>query len=117
MKKTVLTLLFGLVCVLFMHAQQTVVKGQVIDSDTTNPIPGVSVSIEGTKLAQQTNEQGEFNFSSNVPLGNQQLIITKEGYLFKQLAILVEEGETVYLSTIILNEYLGDTSDFTISLS
>ena len=117
MKKTILTLLLTLVTVLFTHAQQTTVKGQVIDADSTDPVSEVSVSIKGATLSQTTNEEGKFNFSSNLPLGEQSLIVTKEGYFAKTFTIIIEEGKVVDLSTIILNQDLGETDDFTISLS
>lgn len=117
MKKTVLTLLFGMVCTLVMYAQETVVKGQIIDSDSTDPVSEVSVSIEGTNLAQSTDEQGKFSFSNGLPLGDQNLIVAKDGYFTKRFAIIIEEGKTVDLSTIILTHDLGESNDFTISLS
>jgi len=117
MKKTILTLLLSLVTVIFMHAQQTTVKGQVIDADSTDPVSEVSVSVKGAKLSQTTDEEGKFNFSSNLPLGEQSLIVTKGGYFAKTFTIIIEEGKVVDLSTIILNQDLGETDDFTISLS
>ena len=117
MKKTILIVLISLANLLFIHAQETTVKGQVIDADSTDPVSEVSVSIRGEKRSQTTNEDGEFNFSSNLPLGEQFLVITKEGYFAKIFTIIIEEGKVVNLSTIILNQDLGESDDFTISLS
>jgi hypothetical protein len=117
MKKTILTLLLSLVTVLFMHAQQTTVKGQVIDADSTDPVTEVSVSIKGEKLSQTTDAEGKFNFTSNLPLGEQSLVVGREGYFTKTFTIIIEEGKVVDLSTIILNQDLGESDDFTISLS
>jgi len=117
MKKTILTLLLSLVTVLFMHAQQTTVKGQVIDADSTDPVTEVAVSIKGAKLSQTTDAEGKFNFTNNLPLGEQSLVVGKEGYFTKTFTIIIEEGKVVDLSTIILNQDLGETDDFTISLS
>jgi len=117
MKKTILTLLLSLVTVLFMHAQQTTVKGQVIDADSTDPVTEVAVSIKGAKLSQTTDAEGKFNFTNNLPLGEQSLVVGKEGYFTKTFTIIIEEGKAVDLSTIILNQDLGETDDFTISLS
>ncbi len=117
MKKTILTLLLSLVTVLFMHAQQTTVKGQVIDADSTDPVTEVSVSIKGEKLSQTTDAEGKFNFTSNLPLGEQSLVVGKEGYFTKTFTIIIEEGKVVDLSTIILNQDFGESDDFTISLS
>lgn len=117
MKKTILTLLLSLVTVLFMHAQQTTVKGQVIDADSTDPVTEVSVSIKGETLSQTTDAEGKFSFTSNLPLGEQSLVVGKEGYFTKTFTIIIEEGKVVDLSTIILNQDLGESDDFTISLS
>jgi len=117
MKKTILTLLLSLVTVLFMQAQQTTVKGQVIDADSTDPVTEVSVSIKGETLSQTTDAEGKFNFTSNLPLGEQSLVVEKEGYFTKTFTIIIEEGKVVDLSTIILNQDLGESDDFTISLS
>jgi len=117
MKKTILTLLLSLLTALLMHAQQTIVKGQVIDADSTDPVTEVSVSIKGTTLSQTTGTEGRFNFASNLPLGEQLLIVVKEGYFAKEFTIIIEEGKIVNLSTVILNQDLGESDDFTISLS
>lgn len=117
MKKTILTLVLTFVSVLYMHAQETAVKGQVIDADSTDPVAGVTVAIKGSELTQTTDELGSFNFTNNLPLGEQSLIISKEGYFTKVFTIIIEEAEVVDLSTIILKHDLGVTTDFTISLS
>ncbi len=117
MKKTILTVLFGLATLFAMQAQQTVVKGQVIDGDTTDPLPNVSVSIKGTALSQTTGDLGVFNFDSGLPLGEQTLVVTKEGYLSKDYTIIIAAGKTVDISTLILTEDLGEGEDFSISLT
>ena len=117
MKKTILTLLLTFVSVLFMHAQETVVKGQVVDADSTKPVAGVAVAIKGVSLSQTTDELGGFNFNNDLPLGEQALTVSKEGYFAKTFTIIIEAGKTVDLSTIILNQDLGESDDFTISLS
>lgn len=117
MKKTILTLLLTVVSVLFMHAQETVVKGQVIDADSTKPVSGVAVVIKGSTLSQTTDELGSFNFNNDLPLGEQALTVSKVGYFTKTFTIIIEAGKTVDLSTIILRQDLGESDDFTISLS
>lgn len=117
MKKTILTLLLTVTSVLFMHAQETVVKGQVIDADSTKPVAGVAVAIKGVSLSQSTDELGNFSFNNDLPLGEQALTVSKEGYFAKTFTIIIEAGKTVDLSTIILNHDLGESDDFTISLS
>ncbi|MFD0964347.1 carboxypeptidase-like regulatory domain-containing protein [Pseudofulvibacter geojedonensis] len=117
MKKTVLTLLFGLFSIVFMHAQQTVVKGVIIDSETTEPVSDVSVSIQGTTLTKKTDDQGQFNFSEGLPLGDQMLIVSKNGFFPKRFAIIIEEGKVLDMATVVIKEDAGEINDFTISLS
>jgi len=117
MKKTILTLLLILVTALLMHAQETTVKGQVIDADSTDPVTGVAVSIKGATLSQTTDAEGKFSFINNLPIGEQLLVIVKEGYFAKEFTIIIEEGKVVNISTIILIQDLGESDDFTISLS
>ena len=117
MKKTILTLLFGLTSVFVMQAQQTVVKGQVVDGITAGPLSNVSVTIKSTDLIQTTDEMGVFSFTNGLPLGEQILVVSKEGFLPKNFTIVVEEGKTVDISTLILNEDIGEDEDFSISLT
>ena len=117
MKKKYLSLLLSLMTLLFMHAQQTTVKGQIIDADSTDPVSEVSVVIKGTTLSQISNIEGKFNFTSNLPLGEQLLLVVKEGYFPKTFTIIIEEGKVINLSTIILNQDFGESDDFTIALS
>jgi len=117
MKKTILTVLFGLATLFAMQAQQTVVKGQVIDGETTNPLSNVSVAIKGTALSQTTEDLGVFSFDSGLPLGEQTLVVAKEGYLPKDYTIIIEAGKTIDLSTLILTEDIGEGEDFSISLT
>ncbi len=117
MKKTILTVLFGLAALFTMHAQQTIVKGQVVDGDSTEPLTDVVVSIKGTALTQTTANQGTFEFSSGLPLGEQSLVVKKNGYLPKEYTIIITEGKTVDISTLILNEDIGEAEDFSITLT
>jgi len=86
MKKSFLLFLFGMAFSLSSFAQQTLVKGSVLDGTTGEPIPDVTVTIEGTELSMTTDAKGEFSFLSNVPLGEQMLKIEKIGK--KQSVIL-----------------------------
>ncbi len=61
---------------------------------------------------------GEFIFSDNVPLGEQVLRISKDGYVAKRYPIVVNEGQTVNITDMTLDVDITDGSDlFTISLS
>ncbi|GAB1452291.1 TonB-dependent receptor [Draconibacterium sp.] len=59
------------------YAQKTV-SGTVLDSETGEPLPGVSILITGTTAGTITNFDGEFNL--NVPAGSDKLEFSMMGY-------------------------------------
>ncbi|WP_262733580.1 MULTISPECIES: TonB-dependent receptor [Gaetbulibacter] len=118
MKKSLLIFLFGIFSSLTMYAQSTIVKGSVKDAVTSEPIPGVTITIEETQQTTTTDALGEFTFSSNVPLGEQVLRISKNGYTTKRYPIVVNEGRTVNITDMTLDIDVSDSVDlFTITLS
>ena len=118
MKKPLLIFLFGIFSFLTASAQETLVKGSVKDAASNEPIPDVTVSIEGTNTTTQTDGFGMFVLNKNVPLGEQVLILSKEGYVTNRYPIVVNEGQTVDISDMVMDIDLSDSSDlFTITLS
>lgn len=118
MKKGLFIFLLGFFSIFTAFAQQTIIKGSVKDAISFEPIPDVTITIEETQQTTQTNSFGEFVFSSNVPLGEQVLKISKEGYVNKRYPIVVNEGQTVNITDMTLEFDALDVSDlFTISLS
>ncbi len=57
----------------------TVITGQVIDQNTKQGVPGVTVQVEGTRLAAITNDDGRFTIP-NVAAGTVTLIARRIGY-------------------------------------
>jgi len=98
MKKLFFLSLFGIFSVFTAFAQQTLITGSVIDAVTNEPIPDVTITIEETDQSTQTNATGVFNFSSDVPLGEQVLRISKDGFITKRYPIVVYEGKTVNIT-------------------
>ena len=118
MKKSFTIFLFGFIYVFTAAAQQTVVKGSVIDGVTNEPIPNVTISIEETLLTSQTDAEGKFNFNSHLPLGEHILKVAKSGYITKRFPIIINEGQTLDISDMILDINVADSIDmFTITLS
>ncbi|MFC3200113.1 SusC/RagA family TonB-linked outer membrane protein [Parapedobacter deserti] len=77
MKRTLLLLFFGVMCVSsHLMAQQKTVAGRVTDGNGA-PIPNVTVLVEGTGTQTQTNAQG--NYSIRVSEG-QRLIFSSVGF-------------------------------------
>lgn len=117
MKKRILSFLFVCFNVLFVFAQQTVVKGVVKDMLTNQPIDGVSVSFENSELIIYTDDMGFFQFSAAVPLGEQMLSLSKEGFLNARYPIIVIEGQTLIIQDMMLSLDNSDDDLFTITLS
>lgn len=104
--------------VLTSFAQDTIVKGSVLDGTTGEPIPGVTITVEETGQLVKTDANGEFQFPGIVPLGEQVLKVEKIDYETKRYPIVVNEGKTVDISGMTLNYDSSDKKDlFIISIS
>ncbi len=100
---------------LVTKAQQTIVKGIIIDDITGENISEAVVKINETDKITSTNSFGVFEFNEpSLPLGEQVLVISKNGYISKYFPIVIHEGEHLDLKKIELQyaidrEQLGTT--------
>ncbi|MFT6802976.1 MAG: hypothetical protein ACJA2N_002169, partial [Salibacteraceae bacterium] len=118
MKKSFFILLLGVFSVLTSFAQETIIKGSVLDGTTGEPIPDVTITIEETGQVVRTDANGEFQFPGIIPLGEQVLKIEKIDYETKRYPIVVNEGKTVDISGMTLDYDSSDKKDlFIISIS
>lgn len=118
MKKSFLIFLFGIFSTFTLVAQQTTVKGSVKDAVTDEPIPDVTVSIQKTILTEKTDGFGQFTFKNEVPLGEQILMIEKDGFTTKFYPIIINEGKTLDIQDMTLDLAVTNEQDlFTITLS
>ena len=109
--------LFGLFSV-FTSAQETIVKGSVIDGTTQVPIPNVIITIEETLQTTETDAEGKFSFQAYIPLGEQILKVEKAGYVTKRFPIIVNDGQTLDISDMMLDINVADSVDmYIITLS
>src|SRR5699024_717397 len=74
-------------------AQTGVIKGTVINAETGEPMPGVSVFLEGTTKGDATDLKGKFKITDVVP-GQYTLIARFVGYKDYTKKITVLEGST-----------------------
>jgi len=112
--------LFGLFWVVFncCFGQNTTVIGTVVQVSTSIPIAGVSVSIEGTNFLTQTNAQGDFEFSGNLPLGEQELLLMKQGYDVAKFSIVINVNQVLTLNQLFMHpQVLYEDERYTITLS
>ena len=101
MLKKIKFILFAL-CAMNMYAQQTSVKGKVIDENKI-PIPSVNVVVKGTTVGTSTDMDGNFNLV--LPENATNLKVSYIGYT-QQLLPIKSEDMKIYLveSQLLLNE-------------
>jgi hypothetical protein len=118
MKKIILIFLFGIFTNLSANAQETIVKGSVVDGVTGEPLPNVTIVIEATGQTVSTNELGVFIYIKVPELGEQVLVISKEGFVTKRFPIVINEGKILDISDMSLNIDVTKQQDlFTITLT
>ncbi|WP_304034905.1 TonB-dependent receptor [Mesonia mobilis] len=82
-------------------AQQTTVKGRVVDASNNEALPDVEVTIENSAFTVTTDAQGNFNFDAfEVPLGEQIVRLEKQGYSQRRYPVVINEGEVLDLDLI-----------------
>jgi len=80
--------LSGLMAAIFFFqsfAQQKAITGKVTDASTGQAVVGSTVSIKGTRVATQTDQEG--NFKLSVPASAKTLVITSIGFQSQDVAI------------------------------
>ncbi|MGB6267486.1 MAG: TonB-dependent receptor, partial [Olleya sp.] len=118
MKKSFLFFLLGIFSTFTLIAQDTIVKGSVIDAVTNEPLPNVTVTIEGSGLSAKTDALGQFIFNKEIPLGEQILKIEQVDYTSKRYPIIVNQGQTVDIQDMTLAYNASDKKDlYIISIS
>ncbi|EHQ28368.1 SusC/RagA family TonB-linked outer membrane protein [Mucilaginibacter paludis] len=98
MKKNVLTiLLFGLFALNSAFAQSRKITGKVTSADDHQPLPGVSVKIQGTTRGTQTDGQGVYNIDA--PADVKSLVFTYIGFTSQTVAVNGRTTIDVVLAT------------------
>ena len=113
MKKLLLVVLFGIFSSFLLQAQETSVKGIVKESNSTDPISEVIVSVEGTKISTLTDSSGSFELQGEIPYGEQILTLIKSGFISKRYPIIINEGKVLNLEDL----FLETDSSLAINLS
>ncbi|MGB1309497.1 MAG: NlpC/P60 family protein [Oceanihabitans sp.] len=84
----------------FLSYSQQTFKGVVVEDDTETPVANAIVAIENTALAKNTNNNGEFQFAANMPLGEHVVTVTKQNYDTKYFLIEIVKNKTLNMSQI-----------------
>tara|TARA_R110002124_G_scaffold120895_7_gene279158 strand:- start:70626 stop:73445 length:2820 start_codon:yes stop_codon:yes gene_type:complete len=86
-----------------LFAQNTIVKGRIIDTNSSEAIPNVEVAIKGSDFSALTNSEGLFAMvSEDLPQGEQVLLVSKNGYISQRILISITAGNTINLDPILL---------------
>ncbi len=102
MKRIVIVTIVWLCCTINATSQTvTSLNGNVVDATSEKNLEGVIVKIENTSIFGETNSNGEFNIEK-IPIGNQIILITFEGFSSQNIPITSIENKTYNLGTIFL---------------
>ena len=114
MKKLALSLLFLFQAILVMAQNHSTVKGKIVDSKTQKSTwRRKKVMVQLTEQSVTTNNLGEFVIKE-VPVGQQTLMVSQNGYTAQNYPIEVAEKQILDLGLILLEEDI--TSEQQLSL-
>ncbi|NRB62624.1 MAG: TonB-dependent receptor, partial [Saprospiraceae bacterium] len=90
-----LSLLFGLLLATFSAFAQTIINGQVLNSESNAPLVGATIQAMGSDYGTITNHQGQFNITASTD----SLIISFTGYNTQRIPVS-NHGQflTIYLT-------------------
>jgi TonB-dependent SusC/RagA subfamily outer membrane receptor len=87
-------------------AQEGTIAGTVVDSTTSEPLPGVNVVVQGLNVGTATGANGQYEIS-DVPAGEQTLVVSYVGYTEKKVSVAVEAGATTTINIRMAPEAVG----------
>ena len=77
-------------------AQSAIVKGRVVDMNSSDPVSDVVVYIQGSDLKVYTNSKGLFLITTvNLLLGEQVLVVSKRDYIIQLIPISIQKEKTI----------------------
>lgn len=105
MKKLVFVL--ALLLSQFAMAQEKgTIKGKLLDGEINNePLPYATVSLKGTTIGTETDEEGNYRFSA--PAGTYYLVLSFLGYQTLEVPITVIAGESVTVNRTLVAASVG----------
>ncbi|HPV57624.1 MAG TPA: carboxypeptidase-like regulatory domain-containing protein, partial [Tenuifilaceae bacterium] len=90
MRSFLLTLLATLIIGVANVNAQVTLSGSVRDTDTSNPLLGVSVKVVGSNISATTDKNGEYTLT--VPAGKYVFVFVSQGYQSFELEFEVSEA-------------------------
>ncbi len=76
-----------------LDAQTGAVRGRVVDAGSGQPLPGVQVTVDGTRLGALTATDGGY-LIGNVPTGSQPVVARRIGFAPGRATVTVAAGDT-----------------------
>lgn len=93
---------------------QVKISGQVTDNQQS-PIPGITVVVKNTKLGAQTDGEGRYTISGNVPPGNYTLGYSGIGFAPGERVLVVSAGTTTYTQNIQLSAEVSKLDEIVVT--
>ncbi len=93
---------------------ETTAKGVVKDADTGNPLPGVTVQVQGTSISTLTDANGEYQLSS-LPSGNYTISYTLIGFQPFEMQVEVKDGDVVIPEVMLSHAQVDESQNQTFS--
>lgn len=114
MKKLfVFTIVAFLAGIMSIHAQTTA-KGVVKDNETGNPLPGVTVQIQGSSISVETDSKGEYHLPSLVA-GNYLVTYILNGFLTVELQIEIKSEDQSIPDVLMKHNQVDEAQNQTLS--
>ena len=82
---------------------QAQIKGTIIDAITSQPLPEVSIKIQGANSNTKTDALGVFILNNIELYGDQILIVEKNGFVTKRLPVIINDKELLELQIVTLD--------------
>jgi len=89
-----------------VYAQQGTIRGQVMDRDTREPLPGANIVVQGTSLGAATDIDGRYEIQ-NVPPGTYTVAVSYVGYRAAQQEVTVAAGASITLNFMLEPDVRG----------
>ena len=107
MKRLSLIILCIFSVVSLLHAQETIVVGEVYDANTGANIPNVHIYLQGTQIGTSTNAEGMFLLRANLEQ-NKTMVVSAVGYQTERFKIEAHSQSGIEIA---LKEKVGNLGE------
>lgn len=83
----------------FSFSQNAVIEGQILDAVEDVPLANVTVNILETDILVSSDTEGKFIIKEDsLPIGNQELVLSKSGYVEYKFPVYIVQGKKMNIS-------------------